>query len=384
MLRPTLTLLAVLLVALPGCDTQQPDCPGAPSCPGPGPGVPDIVAGVDLTALFAAPTGAERDSVAARLAQTGGTGASRVTAATATTLAPDPVTGAMYTLVTLKNAAGQTVTSAVARSPALDLGGGGPLPVLFILPDGAGAASDEDFLTGESAQGLDRRTVQIVLADRGAALTTRGVTAGSPARTVRPSEVPADPYRADVLDLLALTQNLGSVPRADASRLGATGVGRGGAVALLAAERAPGRFKAIVPLSAPTSLFEATFRLDVRSALTGGSPGRLPAAETLVAPALALSRGQISLQEARLRMLELSATALPGRLPPTHAYHAATDDVVPLAHLARLREAVGLTTEPILFDPVPEVTHDTIFSNTSVRGLIADFFNRYLIGLLPT
>ncbi len=382
MLRTRLALcLAVAVFA--GCDTQSPTCPGAPECPGPGPDVPDIVAGVDLAALFATPTAAERDSVSTRLARTGGTDAARITSATGTTLAADP-NGTRYTLVSLTNADGQLVTSAVARIPAND-GGGGPLPVLFILPDGAGNASEADFLTGPSANGLDTRTVQIVVADRGATLTARGVSVVSSTPIARPSQVPADPYRADVLDLLALTQNLSAVPRTNASKLAATGIGRGGAVALLAAERAPGRFKAVVPLSAPTSLFEASFRLDVRSALSGGSAGRLPAAETLVAPALAVSRGQISLAEARLRMLELSAIALADRLPATHAYHAASDDVVPLAHLARLREQGGGTTlEPRLFDEVSEVTHAALLSDTTVRGLLADFLNRYLLGLTPT
>ncbi len=379
-------ILATLFAALAvfaGCDTQQPTCPGAPGCPGTGPDVPDVVAGVDLNALFAAPTAAERDSVAARLARTGGTDATRVTAVTGTTLATDP-NGTRYTLVSLRNATGQLVTSAVARIPAND-GGGSPLPVLFILPDGAGNASEADFLTGPSANGLDVRTVQIVVADRGATLTARGVSVVNSTPIARTSEVPAGPYLADVLDLLALTQNLSAVPRTNAANLAATGIGRGGAVALLAAERAPGRFKAVVPLSAPTSLFEATFRLDVRSALSSGPAGRLPAAEVLVAPALAVSRGQISIPEARLRMLELSAIALADRLPATHAYHAASDDVVPLAHLARLREQGGGTTlEPRLFDEVSETTHAGLLSDTTLRGLLADFLNRYLLGLTPT
>ena len=383
MLRLAL-LAAALTVLLPACDTQKPDpgCTSAAPCP-PGPDPPEVVAGVNLKALFAAPTAAERDSVAVRLARTGGTQAPRITRAAATALATD-TDGTRYTLLTLRDSLNRVVTSAVARTPAVGVNSSGPLPVLLVLPDGAGDASEADFLTGQSAGGLDVRTVQVVLADRGATLTTRGVSAADVTPVARRSEVSADPYRADVLDLLALPQYLALVPRALPARLGAAGVGRGGAVALLAAERTPGLFAAVVPLSAPTSLFDAAFRLDVRSALGGGSAGRLPAAAALVAPALAVSRGQISLAEARLRMLELSAVALADRLPNTHAYHATSDAVVPLAHLQYLVDATRLTNDRVLGDPVPEVTHAGIIGDTTVRGLIATFLNRALIGLTPT
>lgn len=382
MLRLTL-LAAALAVLLPACDTQKPgtDCTTTATCP-PGGETPEVVAGVDLAALFAAPTPAERDSVAGRLARTGGTDAPRI--ATATTMPlPADGDGTTYTLISLKDAAGRLVTSAVARVP---FGATQSLPVLFILPDGAGDASDRDFLTGQGQQisALVQRTVQVVVASRGATLTTRGATAGSSTQVARRSEASADPYRADVLDLLALTRHLRGVPRVDTTRLGATGVGRGGAVALLAAERAPGRLDALVTLSAPTSLFDASFRLDVRSALTGGPAGRLPAAEALVAPALAVSRGQISLAEARLRMLELSAVALAERLPATYAYHATDDDVVPPAHLARLGDAVRLANDRVRLDLVPGVTHATLYTDASVRGLLASFLNRYLLGDTPS
>ena len=234
-------------------------------------------------------------------------------------------------------------------------------------------------MTGTTAAGLDRTTVQIVLAARGAALTTRGTMGGSADIVVRTPDAAPDPYRADALDLLALTERLSVVPRANAARLGATGIGRGGAVALLAAERAPGRFRALVPLSAPTSLFDPTFRAEVRRALTGGVGSRLPGLAALLAPARALARGEISLVEARLRMLELSAVALPDRLPALHDYHASPDDVVPLAHLDRLRETGGGTTlAPHLFDPVTGVPHEALLTDATLRGLAADFFGQYL------
>jgi pimeloyl-ACP methyl ester carboxylesterase len=374
--RPLLAALSLL--ALAACDSQTPpplaECPGAADCPD----VPDVVAGVDLNALFAAPTAAERDSVATRLARSGGTDAPRATQARRADLATDP-DGTRYTLVTLLDADGREITHAVARTPGNSVGGGNPLPVLFLLPDGDGHAAESSFLTGATAAGLDRTTVQIVVAARGASLTTHGFSAGSPGPVVHTSDTPARPYLGDVLDLLAFTERLGLVPRADAARLGAVGLGRGGAVALLAAERVPDRFRALAPLGAPTSLFDPTFRTTVRQALSGGSAGRLPAAETLLAPARALARGEISLAEARLRMLELSPVALAGRLPATRAFHASPDDIVPLAHLNRLRaEGGGTTLQPRLFDAVPEVQHGDLLTDTTLRGLLSTFFGQYL------
>lgn len=385
-MRPLLAALSLLALAaspvLTGCDAQTPpsaECPGAADCPGP----PDIAAGVDLDALFAAPTAAERDAVAARLDLTGGTDADRIASALPFDLRTDP-DGTRYTLLRFYRPDGHgislPITYAVARTPANSIGGGAPLPVLLLLPDADGHATEASFLTGATAAGLDRTTVQIVLAARGASLTTRGYAASAPgAMIVHPSAVAASPYRGDVLDVLALTERLALVPRADAARLGVTGIGRGGTVALLAAERAPGRFRAVAPLSAPTSLFDATFRTTVRQALLGGSAGRLPAAEALLVPVRALARGEIALAEARLRMLELSPVALAGRLPATRAFHASPDDVVPLAHLDRLRaEGGGTTLQPRLFDAVPEVRHDDLLTDTTIRGLLSDFFGQYL------
>ena len=371
-------LCAATLAA--GCDSATPplvECPGAADCVDPG---PDTAAGVNLTALFAAPTPAERDSVAARLARTGGTDAPRISGATATPLAPD-ADGTRYTRLSFTDAAGRTVTSAVVRTPFAGVSPSGLLPVLLILTDGSGDASEADFLTGETARGLDRNVIQVVVAARGAALTAR--TAGSTAQTPYPSAVAADPYRADVLDLLAVADNLALVPRADAARVGAVGVGRGGAVALLAAERrgsgAASRFRAVASLGAPTSLFDLSFQTAARSALLGRAVPPLPAAEALLAPVRALAAGQISPAEARLRLLELSAVAAANRLPATFAFHATPDDIVPPAHLARLQEqGDGPTTAPRRFETVVDGRHETLLDATDVRGRLADFFDLFL------
>lgn len=366
----TLTLAATLAA---GCDTAVP-CPGDPSCEAP-PGGPDVVAGVDLAALFAAPTAAERDSVTARLARTGGTDAPRTVRVEATQLATDP-DATRYVLLTLLTESGQTAAFGLARIPSNAFGAGAPLPTLVLLPDGNGDTSEAAFLTGQVATGLDRETVQIVLAARGGTLTSRGAgpqQSGS-LSVVRRPDLPADPYRADILDALALADLLGAVPRADPSRVALVGVGRGGAVALLAAERVPGRFRAVAPLGAPTSLFDPTVRAAVRNELLGLSRTALPAADALLAPVLALRAGQIPLGEARLRLLELSAAPFADRLPATRAFHADPDDVVPTSHLDRLREAgEGTLDAPRRFVRVPEGRHEALLATNDVTGTLATF-----------
>jgi pimeloyl-ACP methyl ester carboxylesterase len=372
-----LALAALSLLALAACDTQEPpyvECPDRADCADP----PDIVAGVNLDALFAAPTAAERDSVAARLARTGGTDAVRATRARAVDLPTDP-DGTRYTLVTLLDADSREVAHAVARTPANSVGGGGRLPVLLILPDADGHADETAFLTGATAADLDRTTVQIIVAARGASVSMFYGSGPSVRTDVYTSDTPASPYLGDALDVLAFTDQLALVPRADAGRVGVMGVGRGGTVALLAAERVPGRFGAVASLSALTSLFDPTFRTTVRQVLLGGAVGRLPAAEVLLAPARALARGEITLAEARLRMLERSPVVLANRLPATRAFHASPDDIIPLSHLDRLRaEGGGTTLEPRLFDAVSEVRHEDLLTDPTLRGLLSTFFGQYL------
>lgn len=365
--------LAALFVA--GCDSgTDPECVVGtdPACTPAG--QDEVVAGINLTALFAAPTQAERDSVAVRLARTGGTAAPRVASAVATELAPD-ADATRYVLLDLRDADGRSVAFALARVPAVGGGPNTPLPVLFVLPDGAGNASEGDFLTGATAGGLDRQTVQIAVAFRGAALMARGVSPGSPSLT-RASQVPADPYRADVVDVLALVDRLALVPRANAARLGVVGVGRGGAVALLAAERHPARFRAVSSLGAPTSLFDPSFRTAARSVLLGRPAPPLPAAGALLAPVLALREGggQIGLAEARLRLLEISAITLADRLPATLAFHADPDDVVPTAHLRWLQEqGDGPREAPRRFMTFEDVDHETLPAMSDVQGFLAEF-----------
>ena len=364
--------LAALLVAA-GCDSPAPDCPGVAGCPEP-PGS-DVVAGVDLAALFAAPTPAERDSVAARVARTPATTAAPVVSVVTTAL-PSDADATRYLRLDLRAADGTTLAYAVARIPAVDGGAGEPLRTILFLPESPGDASEAGFLTGSSARGLDRTAVQIVVAFRGATLTARSPQPGAP--PVRSTATAAaEPYRTDVADLLALAARVAAVPRADPERVVAVGAGRGGAAVLMAAEREPGRFDAVATLGAPASLLDGTVRAAVRTLLlTRTNPSRLPDAAALFAPVLDLRDRRISPAEARLRLLELSAVTLADRLPALAALHAEPDDIVPTSHLDRLAErGDGPLDAPRIFRRFENATHASLPDLDDARNTVAFFLN---------
>ena len=359
---PRLLALALCLAAA-GCDSQT--CP-ADCAPPPEPAPPVVVDGIDLTALFAPPTAAERDTVAARAVRAV---EPAVVSVEATPVRTDPDATRLLRL-DLRGASGETLAYGLARVPAVGAAPG-TLRTVVLLPEAPGDVSEADFYAGPEARGVEQTTVQIALAYRGATVAVRDAS-GVVRRFT--SAAAAEPYRTDVADLLALTERLSSVPRTDPARLAAVGVGRGGAVALLAAERAQGRFAGVGTISAPTTLFDATVLADARRLIEAGVRSRLPSSDALFAPLAALRAGQISLAEARLRMLALSPIALADRLPTLVAVHAAPDAVVPTAHLDRLAaEGDGTTGAPRRFLRIEDVLHEDVGTATDARAPIVFF-----------
>lgn len=364
-------LLALCLLVAAGCDSQDP-CDAA-ACPpsSPPPALPTVVDGVDLAALFAAPTDDERDALAQRLGDAPSVDAPAVVSVAMTVLrtAPDAT---RFVHMKLRDGSGETLAHGLARIPA----GSGLLPTILLLPDAPGDISEARFLTGSEVLGIGAETVQIVLAFRGATLTTQDADG----QTVRFTSAAApQPYRTDVADVLALTARLGAETRTDRARVAAVGIGRGGTAALLAAEYAPGRFKAVGSLSAPTSLFDATVLADARRLLQSGSASTLPSSAALFAPVLALRDGLIDLAEARLRLLELSPVARGDRLPALLAIHATPDQVVPVSHLDRLDEATRTPGAPLRrFARIENVPHQDLDTDSQVRSAVAVFLTDVL------
>lgn len=367
-LVPLLPLLAVVLVltAATGCDETPlvSECvPGIdPSCETPMPG-DEIVAGVNLTMLFASPT--TEEVAAARQAPT-------ATPATAT-LTP-LVAFETYRRFTLAfDHDGERLFTAFVRVP----GGADQttrLRTVVILTDGIDGAAEADLLTDASFGSLVTDAVQVVVAYRGEAL---GLFGPPPID----SDVAPDPYRADVADLGALLAALPMVPRADASRVGVLGVGRGGTVALLAAlYGAP--VESVVTLGAPTDLFAPSFRADSRASLQGRTPTEpYPAFETLAAPVLQLRDGVISRDETRRSLLEVSPARLAaGRtLPAVFALHAIGDSVVGDDQLASLGAVLTSTPDtPRLTLLVEDTSHAGLIGVPTVQSQIAAFLDQTL------
>lgn len=355
-LRPVFLSLAVLV----GCGEAPPTStclPGVEECETP-PTEDEVVAGVNLTRLFA-------DATADEIRTASGRRPSSPTAGTVeVTDLPDTTDGARWLLLTLQSGS-EAVVQALARVP-------GPrssvtrLPVIVVLTDGEDGASADDGLASGPYATLAERTVQVVVAYRGESLQVGDSTFAS--------ALEADPYRADVADLLALLPALDQIPRADPGRLGVVGLGRGGTVALLAAQ-ATTAIDAVVTLGAPTDLLGASFRDDVRTLLRGRAPSTpYPALDALAAPAVSLRDGAIDLAEARLQLLSLSPAYDGDALPAVFALHAERDDVVGDDQLTRLDAAmVSAPGVPREAELVLGASHASLPAQPAVQSDIAAF-----------
>lgn len=346
-------LLLLLALTLAACSDAPPvvGCDDNPSCV---PGGDEILAGVNLTTLFE-PAATPAEVAEARLRRDA---AATPGALTQTTLATDP-DGTQWVLLTLESG-GAAVVRALARIPG-PAGRVDPLPTLLLLPDGQNVEAAEGvFLTAPGFRTLVDGTLQILVAYRGETLTFRGQSYAS--------DLVADPYGADVNDVLALAGLAGQVFRANAGRLGAVGFGRGGTVALLAAQRSA-LFRAVVTFGAPTDLLAPSFRDETRIVLSGRSPTTpFPGLSGLVAPVLALRDDEISEAEARLRLIARSPRYFVPDLPTTLLLHAVPDDTVPTDQGRRMAGVLDVD------DGVSRTYREYDANHDSLRDLISAQF----------
>jgi len=356
---PVLGLLALLA----GCSETPPvsECVPAldPDCETPGTPDDEVVAGVNLTELFAPPTAAETEAALA----TGINATDGEPTVTELTAAAD---GSRRFLLAF-DFEGERVVTALARVPT-GVGLTTRLPTVLVLTDGTDGATEADLLTAESFGFLVDNAVQIVMAYRGEPLVVDGDAARS--------QFEPDPYLADVGDVRAIAGVLDRVPRTDPSRLGIVGIGRGGTVALLAAIRGADA-QAVVTLGAPTDLFADSFRDEARSRLLDNTPSDpYPALDALMAPVLSLRDGTVDVEGARLGLVRLSPARLrpTDRLPAVLAFHAGGDPVVGEDQLASLDAALTSTAErPRIVEIVDDVTRDGLLANGTVQSRIAAF-----------
>ena len=367
--------LVALSLSVAACDSGGEPGPSAP----PPPAEDEVVAGVNLTRLFARPTAAERDSVAL-IRQTRAADRDERYAYTEVGSGED-ADGA--SLVVFEGRLVQEAGSPVAHHALLRLPPRTPgevrsLPLTVVSPRFPDA-SVADLLIGETELVLSEDAAQLLLTLRGGTLRALG-------RTFR-SDASGLPYDADAEDALAALGALlapGTLPvEVDASRLAWVGFGRGGTVALLGAAQ-EGQVDAVVSWAAPTSFFLPNVSDEVERALRGGDPSDLPAFDPLYRELIFPIRGDsAALAQAREGLLLRSPLYVAGSLPPTLLVHSPQDRTVDFGHAQELSR---------LLDPPPpfnlalfsfsneQITpgHDGTFESFVARRTNAQFLAYHL------
>jgi len=158
------------------------------------------------------------------------------------------------------------------------------------------------------------------------------------------SQGPASPWDRDVDDALALMEvALATVPPADPDRIGVLGLSRGGAVGLLMGIRDE-RIQAVVSFFAPTDFFGPFVEEVVRETLLVRPPD-LPGLDVLAAEILEpLRRGEVTIDQVRLELLRRSAARFADLLPAVQIHHGTADTDVPVEeaeHLIAAMEGLG-------------------------------------------
>jgi len=166
------------------------------------------------------------------------------------------------------------------------------------------------------------------------------------------------PWDADVADALVMLSCAERLSNIDASRVLAFGGSRGGAVALLAAARAPGRFRRVVELFGPTDFFDPDFRDDLE-ALVNGTEDSRPGVGFLKTKILdPYIHGDLTLEDARRVLIRRSAIYFADRLPPVQIHHGTADEIVPISQSDRLAARLEMIDQPVEYFQYPGVGHD--------------------------
>lgn len=172
------------------------------------------------------------------------------------------------------------------------------------------------------------------------------------------SEGASSPWDADVTDALIMLSCAERLSNVDASRVLAFGGSRGGAVSLLAAVRAPGRFRSVVELFGPTDFFDPNFRNDLE-ALANGTDDSRPGVEFLKTEILdPYIHGDLTLDDARKALIRRSAIYFADRLPPVQIHHGTADEIVPISQSDRLAAQLEMIDQPVEYFQYPGVGHD--------------------------
>lgn len=292
---------------------------------------PNIVAGVNLTELFAPPTDAE---VSATLDDWG---QRDVSARDVTVVDSATVRTGFLNADTLAVRVASHAVGGVRHFGAVVVPKGaapGSLPLLVLAhPGDAGVDLDATLtLLGYAMGGTLGSFVTVVPSFRSEGLAFQGATYHS--------DGTPSPWDRDVDDALALLNvAIALAPEADSTRIGALGLSRGAGVALLMAVRDP-RIDQVVEFFGPTDFF-GPFVQDVVEEALRGTPRDLPGLNDLNAQFIQpLKRGDLTIADVRPQLVRRSPVYFVNRLPQVQLHHGTADSVVSVTQAERLIEVM--------------------------------------------
>ncbi|MEM1054803.1 MAG: hypothetical protein AAGI52_04700 [Bacteroidota bacterium] len=351
-------LLAALSLLVAACDdgplVEDPCVLDPASCQPPG---PEIIGGVNVSALLRAPSNGNIDrarEIWTEGAPVGYTG--RVAAEV------DEGNSRLYLLEARDAQADTVVALALARRPT---GFGVPqtLPVLLIAP-ATSEVSEAQFLSGAVDEPLTSGWVQVIAVPRGGSVVFEG--------TARQAPGPPSPYLYEVNDAIGVLASARSAIPGARGRSAAVGFGRGGAIALFASIREP-TIQAVATLAAPADLYIGEVPDGIRAALASdATPDVIPGFSTVAADViLPLKAGAITMEEARAQLFARSPAYFLETIAPTVAFHGREDGVVSVVHGRRLETA--LRGVPALAGSYVETDdfHTSLFDSFGVRSEVS-------------
>lgn len=308
----------LLIALLSACDSTSSDSDDL-----------GIIGGVDLDALFAAPT--QQEIVSARAAWTGRDVSVRgynLELTVERQLARRDVRIQIVShLVTGQRHYGAVIVPAGAQP--------GTLPVMMYLHGGDNGVSvdSEVGFVMEFFADLRDDFIYVVPSFRDEPLRFGGQTWNS--------EGPASPWNYDVDDAIALLNvAIQTVPEADGQRVVNFGFSRGGGVAMLMAIR-DARVDRVVDFFGPTDFF-GPFVQEVAIEALNGQPRNLPGLDymnnTYLTP---LRDGTLTPADLRPELIRRSPVLFAADLPRMQMHHGKADTVVPVSQAQSLIEAMN-------------------------------------------
>lgn len=332
---------------------------------------PNIVAGVNLTELFAPPTQSEVSATIDDWNQRD-VSAQNVEVVDSATVVQGFLNADTLAVQVLSHTVG-----GVRHFGAVIVPRGatpGSLPVLVLAhPGDSGVDLDATLaLLGFTMSGTLASFVTVVPSFRSEALVFQ--------RTTYRSEGAPSPWDRDVDDALALLNvALDVTPEADSGRIAVLGLSRGAGVGLLLAVR-DSRIDEIVEFFGPTDFF-GPFVQDVVEEALRGTPRDLPGLNDLNAQFVQpLKRGDLTIAEVRAQLVRRSAVYFVDRLPQVQVHHGTADSVVSVSQAQRLDEAMreaGRGPPGYEFYLYPGGGHDPFTLPGSIDRAI-DFLGRLL------